>query len=268
MNVSSQNHDKLDLHLNQQLSALMDGDLPADEARFLLRRLQHDETLKAQWERWQWLGDALRGQAAAPAPAGFALRVSDAIASEKAAAVSAPVVLAPRRSRRVMLRWGGAAVAASVALVALFITRPHEPVATQAAPLAATPVVVPTKPVEQKPVEQPAPVQVAVAPSVDSATRHDAVRTTQTTHSIAATHDAVPMLAADAHQSRDPFSVAGIEAQGHARPWPHSVLGYSSDGAFSASYDAGSSVQGFNPFEPHPADKPKAEPQPQTQPQN
>ena len=34
--------DKLDIHHRQQLSALMDGDLPADEARFLLRRLQHD----------------------------------------------------------------------------------------------------------------------------------------------------------------------------------------------------------------------------------
>ena len=37
--------DKLDIHHRQQLSALMDGELLADEARFLLRRLQHDRDL-------------------------------------------------------------------------------------------------------------------------------------------------------------------------------------------------------------------------------
>ena len=33
------NTDKIDLHYQQQLSAWMDGDLPSDEARVLLRRL-------------------------------------------------------------------------------------------------------------------------------------------------------------------------------------------------------------------------------------
>ena len=37
--------DKLDTHYRQQLSALMDGGLAADEARFLMRRLQHDREL-------------------------------------------------------------------------------------------------------------------------------------------------------------------------------------------------------------------------------
>ena len=44
--------DKLDIHHRQQLSALMDGELLADEARFLLRRLQHDRDLAGCWERW------------------------------------------------------------------------------------------------------------------------------------------------------------------------------------------------------------------------
>ena len=38
-------HDKLDLHQRQQLSALVDGELAPDQARFLLRRLQHDAEL-------------------------------------------------------------------------------------------------------------------------------------------------------------------------------------------------------------------------------
>ena len=53
--------DKLDIHNRQQLSALMDGELSPDEARFLLRRLQHDEELGSTWERWQLCGDVLRG---------------------------------------------------------------------------------------------------------------------------------------------------------------------------------------------------------------
>ena len=60
--------DKLDIHHRQQLSALMDGELLADEARFLLRRLQHDRDLAGCWERWQLCGDVLRGRAQAPAP--------------------------------------------------------------------------------------------------------------------------------------------------------------------------------------------------------
>ncbi|HSX65013.1 MAG TPA: RseA family anti-sigma factor, partial [Pseudoxanthomonas sp.] len=53
--------DKLDNHYHLQLSALMDGALAPDQARFLLRRLQHDEELTGCWERWQLLGDVLRG---------------------------------------------------------------------------------------------------------------------------------------------------------------------------------------------------------------
>ncbi|HWU69970.1 MAG TPA: RseA family anti-sigma factor, partial [Pseudoxanthomonas sp.] len=51
--------DKFELHYRLQLSALIDGDLSPDEARFLLRRLQHDGELNACWERWQLCGDVL-----------------------------------------------------------------------------------------------------------------------------------------------------------------------------------------------------------------
>ena len=56
----------------EQLSALIDGALDADRSRFLLRRLQHDGALADDLSRWQLAGDALRGQATAPAPDGFA----------------------------------------------------------------------------------------------------------------------------------------------------------------------------------------------------
>ena len=80
MSDHNQPSDKVDLHYRQQLSALMDGALAPDEARFLLRRLQHDGELSECWERWQLAGEVMRGRATAKLPAGFAARVGEAIA--------------------------------------------------------------------------------------------------------------------------------------------------------------------------------------------
>lgn len=132
--------DKLDIHNRQQLSALMDGELSPDEARFLLRRLQHDGELNACWERWQLCGDVLRGQAQVPAPEGFAARVALAVAAEaRQPAANQEATGAPRGR---LARWGGGALAASVALVALFMVRqqaPQEDAASAAPSVAAVP---------------------------------------------------------------------------------------------------------------------------------
>src|SRR5688572_10352499 len=106
MSDHNQSFDKLDLHYRQQLSALMDGALAPDEARFLLRRLQHDGELSECWERWQLAGEAMRGCAVAILPVGFAARVGEAIDE-------APVAShLQARSRSRWARWVG-----SVALV-------------------------------------------------------------------------------------------------------------------------------------------------------
>ena len=42
---------KLSLQRRQQLSALVDGDLAPDQAKFLLRRLGHDAELAGRWDR-------------------------------------------------------------------------------------------------------------------------------------------------------------------------------------------------------------------------
>ena len=70
----------------EQLSAMMDGALSADEARFLLRRMEHDDELADCWERWQFTGDALRGIAGRALPADFSRRVGRAIADDIALA--------------------------------------------------------------------------------------------------------------------------------------------------------------------------------------
>ncbi|GAA4862782.1 RseA family anti-sigma factor [Luteimonas vadosa] len=113
--------DRLALHHRQQLSAMLDGELSPDRAKFMLRRLQHDEELAACWERWQVCGDMLRGRGHALLPPDFAQRVARAIAHGGVGA-EAPTAAAGRESR--LARWGGsAALAASVAVVAFFVAR-------------------------------------------------------------------------------------------------------------------------------------------------
>ena len=65
----------IDDRLKEQLSAWLDGELPADEARFLQRRLDNDPALRAQFERWQLASACLRGQPVRLMPAAFAERV-------------------------------------------------------------------------------------------------------------------------------------------------------------------------------------------------
>ncbi|MBJ6979569.1 sigma-E factor negative regulatory protein [Luteimonas sp. MC1895] len=117
--------DRLYAHNRRQLSAMLDGELSPDQARFMLRRLQHDTELAACWERWQVCGDVLRGRGHALLPADFSRRVADAIATpagDSGAATAAAAARVQRRGHR-LLRWGGGALAASVALVSLFMAR-------------------------------------------------------------------------------------------------------------------------------------------------
>lgn len=121
--------DLTQLSSREQLSALMDGALPADETRFLLRRLKHDESLAQCWERWRLSAEVMRGLAPARRlPTDFASRVAASLRGEQAdgealhAGASAKAVATGAHAARTgtWLRWGGgAAVAASLAVVAL-----------------------------------------------------------------------------------------------------------------------------------------------------
>ena len=67
MNIDNdiQSNDLTQLSSREQLSALMDGALPEDQTRFLLRRLQHDAELAGSWDRWRTAGEVMRGLAPA-----------------------------------------------------------------------------------------------------------------------------------------------------------------------------------------------------------
>jgi sigma-E factor negative regulatory protein RseA len=103
---------------NEQLSALMDGELPRDELRFLLRRIDGDASLAQRWSRYQIASAVLKRQYATPLSDGeFATVV---MARLDAGTVAARQPMAER-----LLRWaGGGAIAASVAVLALVATRP------------------------------------------------------------------------------------------------------------------------------------------------
>ena len=64
-NLRSTNHRLT--HDRETLSALFDGELRGDAARFALKRLGHDAQWRQACGRWQLYGDVLRGQATAVA---------------------------------------------------------------------------------------------------------------------------------------------------------------------------------------------------------
>ena len=182
--------DKLERYHRHQLSAMLDGELSPDQARFMLRRLQHDTDLAGCWERWQVCGDVLRGHHHALLPPDFAGRVSAAIAGDRS-----PVQARARNGAPRLLRWGGgAALAASVAMAALLVGRQGtvEPgqVPPQALPAlaaggqAAVPEAAVPVPVE------PAPETTPAAPAVTALAAADATR--RISRARAATRDAAP----------------------------------------------------------------------------
>lgn len=117
-----------------QLSALVDGELAAPASRFLLKRLEHDAVLRRRWASYHLAGACMRHAPLALMPDGFAERVSAALAAERA----------PRRALGGVARWtGGAAVAASVALLALLAARtPAEQVVAPEPALASSGAVI------------------------------------------------------------------------------------------------------------------------------
>jgi len=140
--------------LREQLSALMDGELPKDQMRFLLRGLDADAQLAQSWSRYQLASAVIRRQAAfVPVDAGFADRVMQAVAQR-----------APGSGYGVrMLRWaGGGAIAAAVAVIALVGTRPAIQSPVPSATIASVPATA-------MPVQRPQNVFMPIAPSFDYA---------------------------------------------------------------------------------------------------
>jgi len=109
--------------IREQMSALIDGELPRDEVGLLVRRMARDAELKRAFGNYVLAGESLRAPGSVLASPGFAARVSAAIGEGDVAEVAAPPVpaRAPIRWRRPL---AATAVAASAALAAVLLVRP------------------------------------------------------------------------------------------------------------------------------------------------
>jgi negative regulator of sigma E activity len=112
--------------IREQVSALLDGELPHDEMGLLVRRLERDVELRRTFGSYALIGEALRAPGAPLASPLFASRISAAIdAPEGAVApVTATPVVSGRRWRRPV---AASAIAASAAFAALMLLRPVVP---------------------------------------------------------------------------------------------------------------------------------------------
>lgn len=273
--------DLTQLSSREQLSALMDGALPADETRFLLRRLQHDDSLAECWERWRLSAEVMRGLAPAQRlPADFASRVAASLRGEdQHRGARAETVASGKHAVRTpaWLRWGGgAAIAASLVVVA-FMTQPvalespgnlpaHTVVAvTNTAPSLASDAVAlskapaPKTPAPQAPVQDPAgaglQLQTALASAVAAIARparnnrrSNQARETQAASMLTAANDTQPIGVGIAAASNILPSLP--QADITTRPWPRSVFPQAGNPGITVGFgDSARNTAPYNPFQ-------------------
>ena len=246
--------DLTQLSSREQLSALMDGALPADQTRFLLRRLQHDDSLAGSWERWRMAGEAMRGLAPTQRlPADFAQRVSAALHGEVDADADADAATTASRMPA-WVRWGGgAAMAASLAVVALIASRPGG-MPAEGAPPAQVAAVAADAPQAPAAPELPAvPATVAEAPALVAAAAAAASqpgRTRKAERTAAARQAPAPRLVAEVDASGQPTAHVAVPQPPIAtRRWPRSVLPQYANGGLAVGFgDATPIATPHNPF--------------------
>ena len=268
----NESHDidaKLSLQRRQQLSALVDGELALDQARFLLRRLGHDAELVGRWERWHLVGDVLRGQAVSVVPGG-----TEGVASRVAAAVATDRVAPAARTR-----WQhglGVALAASVAAVALFVARPvsvdgdlpgvvatAEPAAVSVPAGSAPPPIEPVREVSVPQFAERTPARALARPDAAPMVSQSVPRISSAPDEpalalVAPGPDVTPAPSFDvpepttvlaSTQATRPFA---SPREPQARPWPRAALpGLSDDaGGLTVGFGETAEAPSFYPFEP------------------
>ena len=282
---SSSNHHPLHPRDEREtLSALFDGELPGDAARFALKRLDHDADWRETCGRWQMIGDALRGEATSAAPTGFASAVMRMLDAEAAAASVASERVMASTATNLRRRWiGGAALAASVAMAAVLVVRPFSetsspdrqvasaPTATQMPAPSAVTVPAPTS------ANNPSPTLIAAAEAPVATASHRAARSPRTATRVVRRQAAPVRNEADEATTVVASATPAPVTTGRpfhppvddivTRPWPRSVLSGDNAGALTVGFGSTSSTSpsSLYPFEPRlpesqPA-RPAAEPQ-------
>ncbi len=106
--------------INEQISSLLDNELSQKALRHTLDLIQGDAALRNRWDRYNLIGDAMRGEAVRLSAESIADRVRARL--EQDAVEDSPIRPIPLgRIRHIPARWyksaGGAALAASVAVI-------------------------------------------------------------------------------------------------------------------------------------------------------
>src|SRR5512135_3388349 len=131
--------------IREQVSALLDGELPRDEIGLLLRRLDRDAELRRAFGSYALIGETLRAPGGQVASASFAARVAAALDDDVAVTertprkAGTPAALSPAVQfwRRPAVR---TALAASAAAAAVVLFRPEVQQQSQPAALVASAV--------------------------------------------------------------------------------------------------------------------------------
>lgn len=112
----------------QNISFLMDDALSTAEARFLLRRMQHEPGLVNVWSRYHLVRDCMQGQPAVLTSGSVAIRVMRQLQDSQLQNTSEPISARQQGGARRWLQLGaGGAIAASVATAALMLVQPITP---------------------------------------------------------------------------------------------------------------------------------------------
>lgn len=128
--------------IREQMSALIDGELPQDEVGLLVRRMARDPELKRAFGNYVLAGESVRAPGGVLASPGFAARVSAAIGEGDAIEVAIPPVAA-RASHRWRRPLAATAVAASAALAAVLLVQPDSGEPQQFAARSGAPATLP-----------------------------------------------------------------------------------------------------------------------------
>ena len=105
--------------INEQISALLDGELPEEEAGLLLRRLDGDAKYREVLSRYSFVGALMRDDSADPAASRLGERVLAALSEETSFSGKTPRAMPWKGVGRGLAGAGIAAAAAFVAISAL-----------------------------------------------------------------------------------------------------------------------------------------------------
>lgn len=103
--------------IREQLSAYVDGELPENEAELLIRRMSQDSQLRAEVAEYLALGRIMRDSMGLAAADNLNERVAAVLDDTTAEGAANATDSVPSRSLKLL---GGAAIAATVALAAIF----------------------------------------------------------------------------------------------------------------------------------------------------